>query len=46
MSDEVLIGEPGYQWTLNHAMEVSHSMELFRSKSFTVGKGDAPGDLS
>ena len=32
MSDEILIGEPGYEWTLNHVIEVKDPMELFRSR--------------
>lgn len=30
MSDEILVGEPGYEWTLNHTMQVENVMELFR----------------
>ena len=37
MSDEVLIGEAGYRWTLNHVLEVRHSSELFTSKTMTIG---------
>ena len=37
MSDEVLIGEAGYRWTLNHVIEVRHPAELFTSKSMTIG---------
>jgi hypothetical protein len=36
MSDEVLIGEPGYEWTLNHTIEVSDPMELFRTRYTTI----------
>jgi hypothetical protein len=36
MSDEVLIGEPGYEWTLNHTIEVSDPMELFRTRLVTI----------
>ena len=38
MSDEVLVGEAGYRWTLNHVMEVSNAAEFFSSKSMTIGK--------
>lgn len=37
MSDEVLVGEPGYEWTLNHVIEVSSSTELFRTKTMAIG---------
>ena len=37
MSDEVLVGEAGYEWTLNHVIEVRHSAELFTSKTMTIG---------
>ena len=37
MSDEVLVGEAGYRWTLNHVIEVRHSAELCTSKTMTVG---------
>ncbi len=36
MSDEILVGEPGYEWTLNHVMPVENVMELFRIKHETV----------
>jgi hypothetical protein len=36
MSDEILIGEAAYEWTLNHVIEVRNPMELFRTKSFIV----------
>jgi hypothetical protein len=39
MSDEILIGEPGYEWTLNHTIEAKDSMELFRTRHFTVAAG-------
>ncbi|MDE0529895.1 MAG: acyclic terpene utilization AtuA family protein [Albidovulum sp.] len=38
MSDEVLVGEAGYRWTLNHVMEVRHATELFSTSSMTIGK--------
>lgn len=37
MSDEVLVGEAGYRWTLNHVIEVRHAAELFRSRTMTIG---------
>ena len=39
MSDEILVGEAGYEWTLNHTIEVGDPMELFRSRLFTVEAG-------
>jgi hypothetical protein len=36
MSDEVLIGEPGYEWTLNHTIEAKDPMELFRTRFTTI----------
>lgn len=36
MSDEVLIGEPGYEWTLNHPIEARDPMELFRTRFATI----------
>jgi hypothetical protein len=36
MSDEVLTGKPGYEWTLNHVMPVSDPMEPFRTRFVTV----------
>jgi hypothetical protein len=36
MSDEILIGKPGYEWTLNHVLPVRDPMELFRTKMETV----------
>jgi len=36
MSDEVLVGKPGYEWTLNHIIPVSDTMELFRTEFVTV----------
>lgn len=38
MSDEILVGKPGYEWTLNHIMPVDDPMELFRTEHETVGK--------
>lgn len=39
MSDEILVGKPGYEWTLNHAMPVDDPSELFRMESETVDAG-------
>ena len=36
MSDEILIGKPGYEWTLNHVMPVRDAAELFRPEFATV----------
>jgi hypothetical protein len=36
MSDEVLTGKPGYEWTLNHVMPVKDPCELFRTRFVTV----------
>ena len=41
MSDEILIGEPGYEWTLNHVIEVKSPMELFRLRHLVVEAGAA-----
>jgi hypothetical protein len=41
MSDEILIGEPGFEWTLNHTIEVKDSMELFRTRLYDVIAGRA-----
>jgi hypothetical protein len=40
MSDEILVGKPGYEWTLNHVMPVSDAAELFRTE-FAVVDGCA-----
>lgn len=37
MSDEILVGEPGFEWTLNHVIEVEDPLELFRTRFCTVG---------
>jgi hypothetical protein len=37
MSDEILIGEAGFEWTLNHVIEVADPMELFRTRFRTIG---------
>jgi hypothetical protein len=37
MSDEILVGEPGYVWTLNHVLAVDSPHELFRTRHMTVG---------
>ncbi len=29
MSDEILVGKPGYEWTLNHVLAVASPLELF-----------------
>jgi hypothetical protein len=39
MSDEILVGEAGYEWTLNHTIEVKDPMELFRTRMFAVDAG-------
>lgn len=36
MSDEILVGKPGYEWTLNHVLPVRDPMELFRTDFATV----------
>ena len=36
MSDEVLTGKPGYEWTLNHVMPVKDAGEMFRTRFVTV----------
>lgn len=36
MSDEILVGKPGYEWTLNHVLPVSDASELFRTEFATV----------
>ena len=36
MADEVLIGKPGYEWTLNHVTPVKDPSELFRTSFHTV----------
>lgn len=36
MSDEILIGRAGYQWTLNHLMAVDDPCELFPTSYVTV----------
>jgi hypothetical protein len=36
MSDEILIGKPGFEWTLNHAIAVDDPSELFRTSFETV----------
>ena len=36
MSDEILAGKPGYEWTLNHVMAVRDAGELFRTEFDTV----------
>lgn len=41
MSDEVLVGEPGYRWTLHHVMEVEDATELFRTRFMTIGATEA-----
>jgi hypothetical protein len=37
MSDEVLIGKPGYEWTLNHVIAFDRPVEPFRTRFITVG---------
>jgi hypothetical protein len=36
MSDEILTGKPGYEWTLNHVLPVSDPAELFRTEFCVV----------
>jgi hypothetical protein len=36
MSDEILVGKPGYEWTLNHVIPVRDPSELFRTQVETV----------
>jgi hypothetical protein len=36
MADEVLIGKPGYEWTLNHITPVENPSALFRTSFHTV----------
>jgi hypothetical protein len=36
MSDEILVGEPGYEWTLNHTIEVEDMMELVRFRHLVI----------
>ena len=43
MSDEVLVGEAGYRWTLNHVIEVADSLELFTGSSMTIGANNRTG---
>jgi len=37
MADEVLVGHPAYEWTLNHVVAVNDPLELFRIEYHTVG---------
>lgn len=39
MSDEILVGKPGYEWTLNHVLAVADPSELFRTEHATVDAG-------
>ncbi|WP_439576439.1 acyclic terpene utilization AtuA family protein [Elioraea sp.] len=36
MADEVLVGKPGYEWTLNHVTPVKDPSELFRTTFHAV----------
>jgi hypothetical protein len=36
MSDEILVGKPGYEWTLNHVLPVKDPAEPFRTELATV----------
>jgi hypothetical protein len=36
MSDEILVGKPGYEWTLNHVMPVADPCEPFRTRWVTI----------
>ena len=38
MSDEILIAEPGYEWTLNHVIEVSNVMDICKIEYKIVNK--------
>jgi len=37
MADEVLVGKAGYEWTLNHVMEVDDVCAPFRTRFETIG---------
>ena len=40
MADEVLIGKPGYEWTLNHTIAVKDASELFKIEHRVIdGRG-------
>jgi len=39
MSDEILLGEPGYAWTLNHTIDVDGPRDLFPIRHYTVNAG-------
>ena len=41
MSDEILTGKPGYEWTLNHILPVADASELFRTEFSEVDGGAA-----
>ncbi|MBI4182900.1 MAG: acyclic terpene utilization AtuA family protein [Proteobacteria bacterium] len=43
MSDEILIGEPGYEWTLNHVVMVSGPGDLVRTRHHRIADGAAWG---
>jgi len=36
MSDEILIGEPGYEWTLNHTIPIADPLELVAIRHLTI----------
>ena len=36
MADEVLVGKPGYEWTLNHLLPVRDACEVFRTEFHMV----------
>ena len=41
MSDEILIGKAGYEWTLNHVIPAASPTELFRTKHHVVAGAPA-----
>ncbi len=36
MADEILVGKPGYEWTLNHVIPVRDACDLFRTEFHLV----------
>ena len=40
LSDEILIGEPGYEWTLNHVIEITNSMDLCKIEYINVNNNE------
>ena len=41
MSDEVLIGKAGYEWTLNHIIAAASPEELFRTRFHEIAPAGA-----